>query len=109
MMLNAARRSRRSRAPARRPCATATASIEEEINGLRGLIRELRPAALDELGLAAAIEGLATRLSERAGVAVEAQVQLARTAAYAGARDRALPDRAGGGRPTPSATRARGR
>ena len=33
--------------------------------GLRGLVRELRPAALDELGLAAAIEGLATRVAER--------------------------------------------
>ena len=43
----------------------AMSRIEEEIAGLRGLVRELRPAALDELGLAAAIEGLATRVSER--------------------------------------------
>jgi signal transduction histidine kinase len=39
----------------------AVGRIEREIDDLRGLIRELRPAALDELGLAAAIEGLAAR------------------------------------------------
>lgn len=50
--------------------------LEEEIAGLRGLVRELRPAALDELGLAAAVEGLATRVSEREGLTVEASVSL---------------------------------
>lgn len=39
----------------------AIRGLEDEIAGLRGLIRELRPAALDELGLAAALEGLAVR------------------------------------------------
>jgi len=43
---------------------------------LRGLIRELRPAALDELGLAAAIEGLATRASDRPQIDVAAEVRL---------------------------------
>ena len=50
----------------------AVARIEEEIDGLRGLIRELRPAALDELGLAAAIEGLASRTADRHGIVVSA-------------------------------------
>ena len=38
--------------------ATAVAQIEDEIANLRSLITELRPAALDELGLGAAIESL---------------------------------------------------
>jgi len=53
--------------------------IDEEIDGLRGLIRELRPAALDELGLAAAIEGLASRAAERGPIDVSADVRLHRT------------------------------
>jgi len=53
--------------------------IDEEIDGLRGLIRELRPAALDELGLAAAIEGLAVRAADRGPVDVSADVRLRRT------------------------------
>lgn len=39
--------------------AAAVTQIEDEIANLRSLITELRPAALDELGLGAAIEGLA--------------------------------------------------
>jgi signal transduction histidine kinase len=60
MLLNAAARSddpERLRTAVR----DAVGRIEREIDDLRGLIRELRPAALDELGLAAAIEGLAAR------------------------------------------------
>jgi signal transduction histidine kinase len=53
--------------------------IEGEIDALRGLIRELRPAALDDLGLAAAVEGLVTRATERQDVQVSATVRLART------------------------------
>jgi signal transduction histidine kinase len=56
----------------------AMARLEEEIAGLRGLVRELRPAALDELGLAAAIEGLATRAAEDSSVEVVADVSLLR-------------------------------
>jgi signal transduction histidine kinase len=57
--------------------ATAVRQLEEEIDALRGLIRELRPAALDELGPAEAIEGLAARIGERSGIAVTAHVDLA--------------------------------
>ncbi|WP_372518108.1 GAF domain-containing sensor histidine kinase [Solirubrobacter ginsenosidimutans] len=53
--------------------------IEEQIHGLRALIRELRPAALDELGLAAAIEGLAGRAKDRERVEVSAAVHLTAT------------------------------
>ncbi len=59
--------------------AQAVGRIEEEIDSLRGLIRELRPAALDELGPAAAIEGLAARTAEREGIGVTADVQLSAT------------------------------
>jgi signal transduction histidine kinase len=54
----------------------ATERLEEEIDNLRGLIRDLRPAALDELGLGAAIEGLAERTERRGGVRVATDVRL---------------------------------
>ena len=54
----------------------AVGRIEQQIDGLRALIRELRPAALDELGPAAAIEGLASRAAERSGVAVTVDILL---------------------------------
>jgi len=47
------------------------------IDGLRGLITELRPAALDELGIEAAIEALVTRTASRSDLAVETSFQLA--------------------------------
>jgi signal transduction histidine kinase len=50
--------------------------LDEEIDNLRGLVRELRPAALDELGLAAATEGLAARIASRHEIEVEADVRL---------------------------------
>ena len=55
----------------------AVESVTEEIANLRSLIVELRPAALDEYGAAAAIESLADRISEREGIPVEAHVDLA--------------------------------
>jgi signal transduction histidine kinase len=50
----------------------AVAQIEDEIANLRSLITELRPAALDELGLGAAIESLA----ENHAAATELDVNL---------------------------------
>jgi signal transduction histidine kinase len=55
----------------------AVGRLDDEIAGLRGLVRELRPAALDDLGVAAAIEGLADRVAEQHGVEVTADVRLA--------------------------------
>jgi signal transduction histidine kinase len=72
MLLNAALRSDEPKAL----LAKAVTGIEREIDDLRGLIRELRPAALDELGLAAAIEGFADRLAVRGELEVSADVQL---------------------------------
>jgi signal transduction histidine kinase len=75
MMLAAARRSR-DPVDLRSAVDEAVVRIEEEIDGLRALIRELRPAALDELGPTAAIEDLALRATERHGIAVTADVRL---------------------------------
>jgi two-component system, NarL family, sensor histidine kinase DevS len=55
---------------------TAVEQIGTEIEKLRMLITELRPAALDELGLQPAIESLATRVSAVEGLEVETQVDL---------------------------------
>jgi signal transduction histidine kinase len=55
----------------------AVESVTEEIANLRALIVELRPAALDEYGTAAAIESLAERTAARQGISVETHVDLA--------------------------------
>ena len=51
--------------------------IDGEIENLRALIRELRPAALDELGPAPAIEELGARIAARHGIEVTTTVELA--------------------------------
>jgi signal transduction histidine kinase len=52
----------------------AVAHIEREIGNLRAIISELRPAALDELGLRAAIEALLDRHREQDDVEIETQL-----------------------------------
>ena len=47
-----------------------------EIDGLRHLITELRPAALDDLGLAAALEALARRAQAIDGLEVQTEIEL---------------------------------
>ena len=59
--------------------------LEEAIANLRALITDLRPAALDELGVQAALEGLAER-TRRRGVEVDVSVALAREQGHAPAR-----------------------
>jgi signal transduction histidine kinase len=54
----------------------AVAEIGEEIAKLRALITELRPAALDELGLVPAIETLAQRTAAVEDLTVETNVEL---------------------------------
>ena len=56
----------------------AVIQLEDTIDGLRSLIRELRPAALDELGPVAAIEDLASRTSARHDVDVITDIGLAK-------------------------------
>ena len=55
---------------------TAVGQIGTEIEKLRMLITELRPAALDELGLQPAIESLASRVAAVEGLEVETDVSL---------------------------------
>jgi signal transduction histidine kinase len=54
----------------------AVHQLEDAIANLRALITDLRPAALDELGVQAALEGLAER-SARHGLDVDMSVELA--------------------------------
>jgi signal transduction histidine kinase len=54
----------------------AVAHLEEGITNLRALITDLRPASLDELGAAAAIQALCER-AERQGIDVDVGIDLA--------------------------------
>jgi signal transduction histidine kinase len=61
----------------RKAVGGAIEELQSGIDNLRGLISELRPAALDELGLAAAIDELAERCSTNGGLEVKRQIALA--------------------------------
>jgi signal transduction histidine kinase len=54
----------------------ALEGLGTEIDGLRHLITELRPAALDDLGLAAALEALARRAQAIDGLDVKTEINL---------------------------------
>jgi len=56
----------------------ALEGLGAEIDGLRHLITELRPAALDDLGLAAALEALARRAQAVDGLDVTTEIDLGR-------------------------------
>jgi signal transduction histidine kinase len=51
-------------------------ALRTEISKLRTLITELRPAALDELGLAPALESLATSVAATSGIEIDLAVDL---------------------------------
>ena len=72
----------------------ALEGLGTEIDGLRHLITELRPAALDDLGLAAALEALARRAQAIDGLEVKTEIDLS------GIADSA-PRRGGERRPAP--------
>ena len=55
---------------------TVLEGLGTEIDGLRHLITELRPAALDDLGLAAALEALARRAQAIDGLEVQTEIEL---------------------------------
>jgi signal transduction histidine kinase len=54
----------------------AVEHIEREIGNLRAIIAELRPAALDELGLRTAIEALLGRHREQSGFEIDSDLSL---------------------------------
>jgi signal transduction histidine kinase len=58
---------------------TVLEGLGNEIDGLRHLITELRPAALDDLGLAAALQALARRAQAIDGLDVETEIDLGQT------------------------------
>ena len=70
--------------------------VEREIENLRAIITELRPAALDELGLVPAVEALVARVEHGRGPGDRVHGRHRRRGARAGARDDGLPARAGG-------------
>jgi len=72
--LSAARRAKDDPAAIDALLAQAVDQLDGEIGTLRALITELRPAALDELGLPAAIAALADR-SARLGLEVDVDVE----------------------------------
>ena len=51
--------------------------VDRGIRNLQGLITELRPAALDDLGVGAAIEALARQSSDRFSVEIDVDIDLA--------------------------------
>jgi signal transduction histidine kinase len=55
---------------------TADAQVGEEVSKLRDLIAELRPAALDDLGLGPAIESLAKRQAAIGGFSIALDLEL---------------------------------
>jgi signal transduction histidine kinase len=61
---------------AREAMREAVGHIEREIGNLRAIITELRPAALDELGLRTAIEALLERHREQSGFEIRAELAL---------------------------------
>jgi signal transduction histidine kinase len=54
----------------------AMAQLEGQINDLNRLINDLRPAALERLGLAGALQALAEESSARGGVELETEVEI---------------------------------
>jgi two-component system, NarL family, sensor histidine kinase DevS len=76
--------------------ATAVDDVLEglgnEIDGLRHLITELRPAALDDLGLAAALEALARRAQAIDGLDVSTDIELGTSEADGEAQARLDPE-----------------
>ena len=60
-----------------RSAREAVGHIEREIENLRAIITELRPAALDELGLEPAIEALVARHREHGEFAIDSRLELA--------------------------------
>jgi signal transduction histidine kinase len=76
VLLSGARRSD-DLAAVQRTLDTALEQIDTEITGLRRLITDLRPAALDTFGVKAALEGLAERITTTSGLEIALQVDLA--------------------------------
>ncbi len=75
LLLSSARRSD-DLGRAQEAMGEAVGHIEREIANLRAIITELRPAALDELGLRTAIEALLDRQREQHGLEIDSELLL---------------------------------
>ncbi len=75
VLLSSARR-REDLGQVRTAIDEAVGHIEREISNLRAIITELRPAALDELGLRTALEALLDRHREQNGFEIDASLEL---------------------------------
>jgi signal transduction histidine kinase len=75
VLLSSARR-REDLGQAQAAMGEAIEHIEREISNLRAIITELRPAALDELGLRTALEALVDRHHEQSGFEIDAALDL---------------------------------
>jgi len=62
---------RRNREPIRQKAAQILDLVDDTIDSVRRIAGQLRPPALEDLGLAAAIDALLERLSDQTGVTVE--------------------------------------
>ncbi|MDE3070024.1 MAG: GAF domain-containing protein, partial [Acidobacteriota bacterium] len=72
---------------ARVPLEEAAEQVVSEIESLRAIIADLRPAALDELGMHSAIEALLDRHRERSGITISARLDLPAGASARGGMD----------------------
>lgn len=79
ILLASGRRTAQETEPLARVVDEAIERLSESIEGLRMLIADLRPAALDQLGVAAAVDGLAARTRQATGLEVELQTSLDET------------------------------
>jgi signal transduction histidine kinase len=75
-MVLAAGLARQDLSALRTAAETADVHVGEEMHKLRDLIAELRPAALDDLGLGPAIESLANRQAEIGGFSISLGLEL---------------------------------
>jgi len=76
MLLSSALRSSRGDTELAEAVRKAVEQLTAEIGALRALITELRPAALDQLGLVPAIETLAQRTASQHNLTVETNIEL---------------------------------
>jgi two-component system, NarL family, sensor histidine kinase DevS len=76
MLYSAALRSGSDAADHRAAIEEGIELIDTEIDNLSALIAELRPPALDQIGLAAALRGLADRKGREGGMAIDVLVRL---------------------------------
>src|SRR6185503_2527940 len=76
VMLSGARRAK-EREQVDRILEQAIEHVQLGVDALRGMVTELRPAALDELGTAPALRGLIDRTAATAGLQIELDLDLA--------------------------------